>query len=86
MPLFVVLVFENIGESLVKIYRLTSLLSVGSEICERLLNKKLVRCGYFSDFQYDFNFSRATINLLIVVFFFDRSLTRALAGLEFLEL
>ena len=63
----VIPVFESVRESLAKIYRLTSLLSVASNFSERLVNNRLVRCDHFFDFQYGFRSSRATIALLGVM-------------------
>ena len=52
-------IFKNVGErSTAKNYRPVSLLSVVSEIFEKLVNNRivdhLVKCGLFSDFHYDF--------------------------------
>ena len=49
-------VFKNVGErSRAKNYRPVSLLSVVSEVFEKLVNNKIVdhleKCGVFSDFQ-----------------------------------
>ena len=48
-----------------------SLLSVVSEVFEKLINNKIVghleKCGHFSDFQYGFKSSRSTADLLTVV-------------------
>ena len=66
-------VFKNVGErSTAKNYRPVSLLSVVSEVFEKLVNNKIVdhleKCGVFSDFQYGFLSSRSTVDLLTVVF------------------
>ena len=63
--LSVVPVFKNVGErSTSKNYRLVSLLSVVSQVFEKLVNNRIVdhleKCGLFSDFQYGFRFSRST--------------------------
>ena len=55
----VVLVFKNVGErSTAKNYRPVSLLSVVSEVFEKLVNNRIVdhlqKCGPFPDFQYWF--------------------------------
>ena len=48
-----------------------SLLSVVSKVFEKLLNNRIIhhleKCGFFSDFQYGFRFSRSTADLLTVV-------------------
>ena len=53
----VVPVFKNVGEgSTAKNYQPVSLLSVVSEVFEKLVNNRIVgrleKCGLFSDFQY----------------------------------
>ena len=68
----VVPVFKNVGESsTAKNYRPVSLLSVVSEVFEKLVNKRIVnhleKYGLFSDFQYGFRSSRSTADLLTVV-------------------
>ena len=65
-------VFKNIGErSTAKNYHPVSFLSVVSKVFEKLLNNGIVdhleKCGLFSDFQYDFNSSGSTADLLTVV-------------------
>ena len=65
-------VFKNVGErSRAKNYRPVSLLSVVSEVFEKLVNNKIVdhleKCGVFSDFQYGFRSSQSTGCLLTVV-------------------
>ena len=51
-------------------YRTVSLLSVVSNIFEKLVNKRIVdhleKCGLFSDCQYSFRSSRSTEDLLTV--------------------
>ena len=69
--------------------KITGLLSLISKVFEKLVNNRIVdhleKCGFFSDFQYDFRSSRSTANLLTVVFdriarAFNRSgATRAVA-------
>ena len=66
-------VFKNVGErSTAKNYHPVSLLSVVSEVFEKLVNNKIVdyleKCGVFSDFQYSFLSSRLTVDLLTIVF------------------
>ena len=68
----VVPVFKNVGErSTAKNYHLVSLLSVVSEVFEKLVNDRIVdhleKCGLFSDFQYGFRSSRSTADLLTAV-------------------
>ena len=58
----VVPVFKNVGErSTAKNYCPVSLLSVVSEVFEKLVNKRIVdhleKCGLSSDFQYDYRSS-----------------------------
>ena len=58
----VVPVFKNVGErSAAKNYCPVSLLSVVSEVFEKLVNNRIVnhieKCGLFSDFQYGFRSS-----------------------------
>ena len=65
-------VFKNVGErSTAKNYHSVSLLSVVSKVFEKLVNSRiadhLVKCGFFSDFQYGFRSSRSTADLLTVV-------------------
>ena len=66
-------VFKNVGESCTaKNYRPVSLLSVTSNVFEKLVKNRLVdhleeKRGLFSDFQYDFRSSRSTEVLLTVV-------------------
>ena len=54
-----------------KNYHLVSLLSVVSEVFEKLVNNRifdhLEKCGLFSDFHYGFRSSQPTADLLIVV-------------------
>ena len=64
-------VSKNVGESsTTKTYRPVSLLSVVSEVFEKLVNKRIVdhleKCGLFPDFQYSFRSSRSTAHLLTV--------------------
>ena len=68
----VVPVFKNVGErSAAENYHPVSLLSVVSEVFEKLENNTIVdhqeKCGLFSDFQYGFRSSRSTADLLTVV-------------------
>ena len=68
----VVPVFKNVGERYkAKNYHLVSLLSVVSEVFEKLVNNRifdhLEKCGLFSDFHYGFRSSQSTADLLIVV-------------------
>ena len=68
----VVPLFKNVGErSTAKNYRPVSLLSVVNKVFEKLVNNRIVdhqeKCGFFSDFQYGFRFSRSTAYLLTVV-------------------
>ena len=68
----VVPVFKNVGErSIAKNYCSVSLLSVVSKVFEKLLNRRIVdhldKCGLFSDFQYGFQSSRSTADLLTVL-------------------
>ena len=65
-------VFKNVGErSTAKNYRPVSLFSVVSNVFEKLVNSRIVdhleKYGLFSDFQYDFRFSRSTADLITVV-------------------
>ena len=65
----VVPVFKNVGKgSTARNYRPVSLLSVVSEVFEKLVNNRIVdhleKCGLFSDFQYAFRSSRSTADLL----------------------
>ena len=65
-------VLKNVEErSTPKSYGPVSLLSVVSKVFEKLANNRLVdhqeKCGLFSDFQYDFMFSRSSADLLTVV-------------------
>ena len=57
--------------STAKNYQPVSLLSVVSEVFEKLVNNRIVdhleKCGLFSDFQYGFRSSRSTADLLTVV-------------------
>ena len=58
----VVPVFKNVGErSAAKNYHPVSLVSVVSEVFEKLVNNRIVdhleKCGHFSDFQYGFRSS-----------------------------
>ena len=52
-------------------YGPVNLLSVVSEVFEKLVNNRIVnypeKCGFFSDFQYGFRSSQSTIYLLTVV-------------------
>ena len=68
----VVPVFKNVGErSTAKNYHPVSLLFVVSKVFEKLVNNRIVdhieKCGLFSDFQYSFESSRSTADLLTVV-------------------
>ena len=68
----VVPVFKNVGErSTAKNLRPVSLLSVVSNVFEKLVNTRIVghleKCGLFSDFQYDFRSSRSTADPFTVV-------------------
>ena len=68
----VVPVFKNVGERFTaKKYHSVSLLSVVSEVFEKLVNSRIVdhleKYGLFSDFQYGFRSSRSTADLLTVV-------------------
>ena len=59
---WVVPVFKNVGKmSTAKNYCPVSLLSVVSQVFEKLVNNRIVdhleKCGHFSDFQYDFRSS-----------------------------
>ena len=65
-------VFENVGErSTAKNYCPVNLLSVISNVFEKLANNRIVdhleKCGLFSDFQYGFRSSRSTADFLTVV-------------------
>ena len=65
-------IFKNVEErSKAKNYRPVSLLSVVSEVFEKLVNNRIVdhleKCGLFSDFQYGFRSSQSTADLLTVV-------------------
>ena len=67
----VVPVFMNAGERpTAKNYRPVSLLSVVSEVFEKLVNNRIVnhleKCGLFTDFQYGFRSSQSTADLLTV--------------------
>ena len=68
----VVPVFKIVGErSTAKNYGPVSLLSVVSNVFEKLVNNRTVdhleNCGLFSDFQYGFRSSQSTADLLTVV-------------------
>ena len=68
----VVPVFTNVGErSTAKNYCPVSLLSVVSNIFEKLVNNRIVdhleKCGLFFDFQYGFRSSRSTADFPTVV-------------------
>ena len=68
----VVPVFKNVGErSTAKNYHPISLLSVVSNVFEKLVNNRIVdhleKCALFSDFQYGFRSSQSTADLLTVV-------------------
>ena len=68
----VVPVFKNVGKrSTAKNYRPVSLLSMVGKVFKKLVNIKivdhLVKCGPFSDFQYDFRSSQSTADLVTVV-------------------
>ena len=72
-------VFKNVGErSTAKNYHPVSLLSVVSKVFEKLVNNRIVdhleKCGFF-DFEYGFNSSRSTADLLTVVS--DRAFNRS---------
>ena len=65
-------VFKNVGErSTARNYCPVSLLSVVSEVFEKLVNNNIVdnleKSDHFSDFQYGFSSSRSTADFLIVV-------------------
>ena len=65
-------VFKNVGErSTAKNYRPISLLSVVSELFEKLVNNRIAdyleKCGLCSYFQYGFRSSWSTADLLTVV-------------------
>ena len=65
-------VFKNDGErSTAKNYSPVSPLSVVSKVFEQLVSNRIVdhlkKCGFFSDFQYDFRSSRSTEYILRVV-------------------
>ena len=65
-------VFKNVRErSTAKNYCPASLLSLVSNVFEKLVNNRLVdhleKCGIFSDFQYGFRSSRSNAVLLTVV-------------------
>ena len=67
----VVPVFKNVGKrSTAKNYCPVSLLSVVSKIFEKLVNNRNVdhpkKCGLFSDFQYGFQSSQSTTDLVTV--------------------
>ena len=56
-------VFKNVGKrSTAKNYHPVSLLSVVSEVFEKLINNRIVdhveKCGLFSNFQYGYRSSR----------------------------
>ena len=66
------LVFTIVGErSGAKNYRPVSLLSVVSQVFEKLVNNEIVnhlgKCGLSPDFQYDFRSSQSSADLLTVV-------------------
>ena len=68
----VVPVFKNVGErSTAKNYHPISLLSVVSNVFEKLVNNRIAdhleKCALFSDFQYGFRSSQSTADLLTVV-------------------
>ena len=68
----VVPVFKNVGKrSTAKNYRPVSLLSMVGKVFKKIENNKivdhLVKCGPFSDFQYDFRSSQSTADLVTVV-------------------
>ena len=68
----VVTVFKNLGERITaKNYRPVSLLSVVSEVFEKLVNNRIAdqleKCGLFSDFQYSCRPSRLTTDPPTVV-------------------
>ena len=68
----VVLVFNNIGKrSAAKSHHPVSLFSVVSKFFEKLVNSRIVdhlgKCGFFSNFQYDFRSSKLTANLLTII-------------------
>ena len=68
----VVPVFKNVWErSTAENYHPVSLLSVVSKVFEKLLNNRIVdhleKCGLFSDYQYGFQSSQSTADLLTVV-------------------
>ena len=72
-------VFKNVGgRSTAKNYHPVSPLSVVSKVFEELVNNRIVdhlqKCGFFTDFQDGFRFSRTKEDLLTVIF--DR-ITRA---------
>ena len=68
----VIPLFKNVGERCTaKNYRPVSLLSVVSNVFEKLVNDRRVdqleNCGLFSDFQYGFRSSGSTAELLTVI-------------------
>ena len=68
----VVAVFKNVMEkSTARNYGPVSLLSVVSEVFEKLVNNGIVnqpeKCGLFSGFQYGFRSSQSTTDLLTIV-------------------
>ena len=69
----VVPVFKNVGERCgSKNYHFVSLLSVVSEVFEKLVNNRIVdhleKCGHFSDFQYGLRSTWSTADFLTVVY------------------
>ena len=76
-------VFKNVGErSTAKNYHPVCLLSIISKAFEKLVNRivdHLEKCGYFSDFQYDFRSFQSTANLLTVA---SDKISRAFNGSE----
>ena len=66
-------VFRSVGErSTAKNYCPVSLLSAVSKVFEKLVNNRIAdhleKCGLFSDFQYGFEYSGSTSDLLSVVY------------------
>ena len=62
-------VFKNVEErSTAKNYRPVSLLPVVSKVFEKLINNRIVdhlmKCGFFSHFQYGFRSSQSTADFL----------------------
>ena len=78
----VIPVFENVGErSAAKNYFPVSLLSVVSNVFEKLVNNRIAdhleKCCLFSDFQYGFRSSRSTADFAVVSDRIARALNRS---------